>query len=140
MQKSRLTWFARIHRSSRPFMTAVLTAAVLTLALTLASCATRQSTAARSPEARPQDMTIDELWSSIRADLIRGNDGTLDARASRLAVLQADRCQRLRATLSAEGTESPNADMTELARCEAALREYRTIARISDYPSSRSRH
>jgi hypothetical protein len=115
----------------RPTRSALVAALFALLAVTAAACA---STSAAVPDGpAPADVAMADLWTSLRADLMDGRSQAVEARARELAALQEVRCQKLRADLLASSADRPSAlDTSALARCEDDLREYRTLARLSD--------
>lgn len=114
-----------------PFRFAHVATLLALLATLGAGCATTTGAAPDGPA--PDDVAIADLWQSLRADLIDGRSHAVEARARELATLQEERCRELRTDLLAVSGERPSAlDTSALARCEDDLREYRTLARLSD--------
>jgi len=117
---------------------ALLALAGLLLTALLNACGTTGSALPDGPA--PDEVAMADVWTSLRADLLDGRSRAVEARARELAAMQEARCRQLRTDLLATSGDRPSAlDTSALARCEDDLREYRTLARLSDERWGRGR-
>lgn len=129
-------WTENLARGIRRFGVAALL--TLIVAVGAASCASTSSAVPSGPA--PDEVSVAALWQSLQADLMDGRSHSAEKRARDLLVLQEARCRQLRSELVAsDGDTSSALDTSRLARCEDDLREYRTLARLSDIAPSGQR-
>ena len=116
---------------TRPALRFLTTLLILLSAVVFSGCGAA-SAAIRAAEIL-DEVRIEELWASIRDDMRSGRPEAIEFRARELAKLQADRCRRMRKEHLEDPLGGSAAATSNLARCEADLRRYQALARISDF-------